>query len=46
MSDLIIIGYDDQATAEKALAEVERLESDMLLVRARLRSSIGPRTGS
>lgn len=31
MSDLIIIGYDDEETAEKAFAEVERLQKDLLL---------------
>ena len=31
MSDLIIIGYDDEATAEQALGEVKQLQQDMIL---------------
>jgi uncharacterized membrane protein len=31
LSDLIIIGYDDEATAERAFGETERLQKDMLL---------------
>ncbi len=31
MSDLIIIGYDDEATAEKAFGEVQRLQSELVL---------------
>ena len=31
MSDLIIIGYDDESTAERAFAEVERLQRDLVL---------------
>jgi uncharacterized membrane protein len=31
VADLIVIGYDDEATAEKAAAEVERLASDLII---------------
>jgi uncharacterized membrane protein len=31
VADLIVIGYDDEETAEKAAAEVERLASDLVI---------------
>ena len=31
MSDLIIIGYDDEATAEQALGQVKQLQKDMIV---------------
>lgn len=31
MADLIAIGYDDMATAEQAMEEVQRLQSDLII---------------
>jgi uncharacterized membrane protein len=31
MADMIVIGYDDEETAEKAAAEVERLAADLVI---------------